>query len=251
MQGRRKPILEHFKQAFAVAGAIPFYPSSSDRFVEQDLLTAMNAAAANAPLFIDAYDTASNGLHMQDPTLGLPDDPYLNQLLAQYAVGYWIDRPHLRAIGPSTSIPLAPALPSLDEQARDLVLSTLERSSIALAEGKGLEAVQTVLWLLETVSTAFRDPLLPGGSVQQAYFNKIVQALRDKGSVNGHQDQILEWMMRLHGYLSSPTGGGVRHGIDLAHGRPLDLDEATLFCNLIRSYLIYLVAEHERLSRPA
>ncbi|SPZ48216.1 Uncharacterised protein [Agrobacterium tumefaciens] len=56
-------------------------------------------------------------------------------------------------------------------------------------------------------------------------------------------------MMTLHGYLSSPTGGGVRHGVDLKEGLALEIDEARLYCNLIRSYLTFLIAEHERLSR--
>ena len=56
-------------------------------------------------------------------------------------------------------------------------------------------------------------------------------------------------MMNLHGYLSSPTGGGVRHGVDLNEGLELGIVEARLYCNLIRSYLTFLIAEHERLQR--
>ena len=56
-------------------------------------------------------------------------------------------------------------------------------------------------------------------------------------------------MMQLHGYLSSPTGGGVRHGVDLNEGLELGITEARLYCNLIRSYLTFLIAEHERLQR--
>jgi hypothetical protein len=181
--------------------------------------------------------------------LAVPDDFHLNRLLGQHGVGFRIDRPRLVAFGPSTAIDVPEALPSLDEQARNLTLQALERSSRALSEGKGLEAVQSVLWLLETISTAFRNPALTAGSIQQAYFNKIIWELRKKSSLDGHQDQILDWMMTMHGYLSSPTGGGIRHGTDLMQGRPLNLDEARLFCNLGRSYIIYLIAEHERLSR--
>ena len=47
----------------------------------------------------------------------------------------------------------------------------------------------------------------------------------------------------------SPTGGGVRHGADLKAGIPMQPNEARLFCNLIRSYISYLMAEHERLSK--
>ena len=54
-------------------------------------------------------------------------------------------------------------------------------------------------------------------------------------------------MMALHGYLSSPTGGGIRHGLDLSDGNPVQINEARLYCNLIRSYITYLSTEHERL----
>lgn len=109
--------------------------------------------------------------------------------------------------------------------------------------------MQEVLWLLETISTAFRNPEIFDGTIQGRYFNKIIGELRQRG--RGHQEQILQWMMTLHGYLSSPTGGGVRHGIDLKEGLALHIDEARLYCNLIRSYLNFLIAEHERLTRRA
>ena len=53
----------------------------------------------------------------------------------------------------------------------------------------------------------------------------------------------------MHGYLSSPTGGGVRHGTDLGRGVYLDIPEARLFCNLTRSYISFLLAEYENLLR--
>ncbi len=40
-----------------------------------------------------------------------------------------------------------------------------------------------------------------------------------------------------------------RHGVDLKDGLALGIDEARLYCNLIRSYLTFLIAEHERVSR--
>ena len=107
--------------------------------------------------------------------------------------------------------------------------------------------MQEVLWLLETIATAFRGLNLSDGSIQGRYFNKIIGELRQRG--RGHQEQILQWMMTLHGYLSSPTGGGVRHGTDLNEGLALGIDEARLYCNLIRSYLTFLMAEHDRVSR--
>ena len=53
----------------------------------------------------------------------------------------------------------------------------------------------------------------------------------------------------LHGYLSSPAGGGIRHGANLKASIAIQPNEARLFCNLIRSYISFLMAEHERLSK--
>ena len=80
------------------------------------------------------------------------------------------------------------------------------------------------------------------------YFNNIADELRrhHKGQT---VEQAINWMKALHGYLSSPTGGGVRHGATLKADVTMLPHEARLFCNLIRSYLSFLLDEHERLSR--
>jgi hypothetical protein len=56
-------------------------------------------------------------------------------------------------------------------------------------------------------------------------------------------------MMALHGYLSSPTGGRIRHGADLSGDVEIGRNEARLFCNLIRSYIDFLILEHNRLTK--
>jgi hypothetical protein len=86
------------------------------------------------------------------------------------------------------------------------------------------------------------------GSIQGRYFNKIIGELQLNND-GTHQKQILTWMMTLHGFLSSPTGGGIRHGVDLAEGVAVQLNEARLYCNLIRSYISFLIGEHERLTK--
>jgi hypothetical protein len=105
-----------------------------------------------------------------------------------------------------------------------------------------------ILWLLETVSTLFHGLAIGTATVQGKYFNKIVDDLRrhQKGTTSEH---VLNWATTLHGYLSSPTGGGVRHGASLKVGIAMQENEARLFCNLIRSYITFLLAEHERLSK--
>jgi hypothetical protein len=105
-----------------------------------------------------------------------------------------------------------------------------------------------VLWLLETLSTAFQGIDTAAGTVQGKYFNKIIADLhaRHAGKTLA---LVLEWCTSLHGYLSSPTGGGIRHGTYIL--RP-DLNiqdhEARLFCNLVRSYIFFLIDEHARLT---
>ena len=103
------------------------------------------------------------------------------------------------------------------------------------------------MWLLETVSTAFQGLDAGGGTVQGKYFNKIVADLR-RHNQGTALDQILDWITTLHGFLSSPTGGGIRHGAHLKTGIVNRPNEARLFCNLIRSYITFLVTEHERLT---
>ena len=100
--------------------------------------------------------------------------------------------------------------------------------------------------MLETVATAFRGIETQAGKIEGNYFNKIVGDLKAKNAGTTF-NRVLEWITTMHGYLSSPTGGGVRHGIDLNGGVDLDVNQARLFCNLTRSYIQYLIVEHKAL----
>jgi hypothetical protein len=248
-QSQRKAILEHFKARFSAAASVEYWPSTNERFASEDLDIEMARAAANAPVFIEAFWGACEELRARNPAIVLPDASRINRVLTDGDVGYQLDPPMLIATRVHIPISIPEAPPSLHAQAQALINQALDGSERALSEGNGRQAVQEVLWLLETISTAFRSPEIFDGSIQGRYFNKIIGELRQRG--RGHQEQILQWMMTLHGYLSSPTGGGVRHGVDLKEGLALQIDEARLYCNLIRSYLTFLIAEHERISRRA
>ena len=136
--------------------------------------------------------------------------------------------------------------PSLDEEAQDVIQSSLKQSEDYLTSGQYRQAVQEILWLLESVSTLFQGIAVGDGTLQGKYFNKIADDLRkrQKGTTF---EQVLNWATTMHGYLSSPTGGGVRHGAQLKAGVAMQENEARLFCNLIRSYIMFLLAEHDRL----
>lgn len=246
-QGSRKALLEHFKSYFAAAAGVPHHASSDSGWAGTDLERVMGEAGANAPLFIDAFYGACEQLRLNHPEMALPDIGRLNRILTDGDAGFQIDPPNLIATRNHIPIAVPDQPPSLDAQAQGLIDQALQASEKALSEGNGRQAVQEVLWLLETISTGFRGPDILDGSIQGRYFNKIIHELRLRG--RGHQEQILGWMMTLHGYLSSPTGGGVRHGVDLRDGLALEINEARLYCNLIRSYLTFLIAEHDRLRK--
>jgi hypothetical protein len=243
---RRKEILEHFKDYFAAAAGTTSYGSSSASWAETDLHSYMSEAGVNAPLFIEAF---YDGCQALPADLGRPSVEKINRILHDTNSGWQIQLPYLvRTDSLAAPIPVEEEPLTLDGQARELIQNALSRSERFLADGENRQAVSEILWLLETVITAFQGMDVGSGTIEGRYFNRIAADLRRvrRGTT---LDQVLNWIVTLHGYLSSPTGGGVRHGRDLNSGiEEVGPDEARLFCNLIRSYISYLLAEHRRLS---
>ena len=197
----------------------------------------MTEAAGNGPMFINAFYSAC--LELEAQSLAVPDVEQINRVLAENEAGYEIRPPDLVATTVHTPIPVPKLKPSFDEQAKAKIDTSLVQSKQLLDDGKARPAVQEILWLLESVSTAFRDD----ATVTGKYFNEIVAELQ-ASSRGTPQAEILRWLKTLHGYLSSPTGGGVRHGVDLKEGVAMEPHEARLYCNLIRSYITFLIEEH-------
>jgi hypothetical protein len=241
---RRWDALEIFKGAFGASGR-----SSNESWAESDLERAMAQAAENAPLFLDQLFNGFERLRVEPDGWFVPDAAHINAILLRNNVGYEVRLPDLIAReANSSSIAVRVPEPSLEERARATIHASLERSEELLIQGYSREAVQECLWLLETVSTAFKGIATESGKVEGKYFNKIVKDLRSKHS-GKTLEQILGWIFSMHGYLSSPTGGGVRHGMDLDQGVDLDQNQARLFCNLIRSYIQFLLVEHDAIGR--
>jgi hypothetical protein len=238
-QGETWSIVEQFKYYFS--GGMG--RSSSLDWAWSDLSDCMYRAAENAPLFIEAFYKGCSDC--QASGLGVPDLILVNSVLAEHKAGYELRPPYLVVTNNYTPIAVPQKTPSLAAQARPMIDEALTASDRLLNDGKGRQAVSELLWLLESISTAFRGTGAADDSVQGKYFNAIVKEM--KASKRGNaQEQILNWMTTLHGYLSSPTGGGVRHGTDLQAGIAIQPHEARLYCNLIRSYITFLIQEHER-----
>ena len=214
---------------------------------KQTCATYMRDAAQNAPLFIEAMIDACRSAHLFGEELFAPDAEMINRVLVQHGVGYEVREDELLSREGTAAVIAVPAPPTtMTENAAGIVRESLSRSNQLLSEGRAREAVQEIVWLLETISTAFRETGTATGTVGGTYFNRIVQDLRriNRGTT---LENVLRWIETLHGFLSSPTGGGVRHGIDLIAGIAFSPQEARLICNLIRSYIAFLLAEHERL----
>ena len=248
-QADRWETIELFKRHFVEAVGSTHWRSSALYFAEHDLRRDASAAAANAPLFIEAFFDACRSFEAEENGRYAPDEARINAVLANYNIGFEIREGRLLLRGTEPQlVAVNAATPTLAERSVQLVQESLQRASEMLQQGRSREAVQESLWLLETVATAFRGIDTQTGSIEGQYFNQIVRELR-AANRGGTLDRALHWAMTVHGYLSSPTGGGVRHGLDLQEGVQVSENEARLFCNLIRSYVGFLLVEHERMVR--
>lgn len=248
-QGDRRDILEHFKGYFCDACGVTHVWSSDVGWADTDLRRQAAEAANNAPSFIDAFYTACQEFVGDDPDLYAPDETWLNQLLSRHGIGYEVRPPRLvlrEGEAPLVGVPEPPVM--FADRGVEMFQASLRRSEELLGEGRGREAVQESLWLLESAATAFEGVETEAGTVGGKYFNRIVKDLR-RSNPDTTLERILEWLASLHGYLSSPSGGGVRHGLNLNRGVPITNTEARLFCNLIRSYLSFLMSEHAEMTR--
>ena len=246
--GQYQRTLERFKSFFAPVSDAVNSRSSNAGWAETDLFRLMQDAAENPPLFIEAFYDGWEASH--DRGLDVPDTDVMNDVLAKHRVPFRIEPPDLKPVGANNdavviSVPESP--PTLAEKAVLLLERSLERSETLLAQGHDREAVQEILFLLESVATAFRGMDTKAGEIGGTYFNQIVRDLRQRDA-RPALEQVLGWLGTMHGYLSAPAGGGVRHGLDLKRGVEITHSEARLYCNLTRSYLSFLLAEHEQLA---
>lgn len=246
---QRWGLVETLKQHFTSAIGEPHYTSTSYRWALSDLDTKMLECVDNAPLLIVTFVNACEQLQaVHKDEIQFPGAGLVNELMIEHGVGYVIVDQTLMVR--EADAPIAPLVAplSLDETARELVSKTFQDVGRLLSTaGEERRAVAEMLWLLETFSTAFNGLESPDKPELGSYFNKVIGTLRSQRKGTPF-DQIMVWLMGIHGYLSSPTGGGVRHGTDILNPRELGPGEAQLYVNLMSSYLHYLMGEYDRLA---
>ena len=142
----------------------------------------MDAATANAPLFIEAFYDGCEASRNQN--LAVPDMDVMNDVLASHGVPFRIEPPDLTPMGGDNAavvIPVPERPPTLAEQAVVVLQRSLARSEKLLEQGRDREAVQEILFLLESVATAFRGLDTEAGQIGGGYFNQIVRELPPSG----------------------------------------------------------------------
>lgn len=240
----RKEILEVFKRHYAKSTGEPYYSSSSESWAYSDLseLT-RKLASQNTALFCEALYDGLIEITSNQPNAAIPPWSYVNKYLA--STGFAIDPPVLMIAGNFHPISVPTKVESLSEKANDIIQKSLVESENFLAAGKNRASVQSILWLLETVSTSFRGVEFQDGDVTGKYFSKIVGDLRryNRGKA---LDRISMWLENIYGFLSAPDGGGIRHGSVLLEHEEVTAAEARLYCDLIRSFITFLLQEHTR-----
>ncbi len=108
---------------------------------------------------------------------------------------YQIQPPELVSQNPEQPIEVPEEPRSLDQEAQAIFQESLKKSQQFLTEGHDRQPVQELLWLLETVSTAFQGLETGSGTVQGKYFNKPNWA-RDasfaSGTINAKSETAAE-----------------------------------------------------------
>lgn len=135
----------------------------------------MMFASDIAPVFLEALYDASETLWEISPDYHEgPSAALINDICARNNIG-WELRPPMLILRDTdtTHVEVPTQAPNLGEQARRTLHSSLTRSDQLLTENRPREAVQEILWLLETVSTAFRGAETRTGTVEGKYFNRI------------------------------------------------------------------------------
>jgi hypothetical protein len=196
----------------------------------------MEQATENAPLFIEAFYGACVSLASDD--MHTSDAEMINQILAKHDAGYKIELPDLVVLREQTSIAVEVLPPSLSDQAQNIIQQSLQQSQEYLTAGQYRQAVQEILWLLETLSTLSQGLTIVTDTVEGKYFNTIAAELRthQKGTT---LERSLTGQKRCMAIFHQRPVVAVRHGANLRADFSVQENEARLFCNLIRSYISF------------
>jgi len=93
-QGQMKRIYEHFKRHFSGVAGAEYFPSSDEGWASTDLSSAMDAAAASAPLFLSALYDGIEALRAKGE-YDLPSVADINEICGNYDVGFAIEPPEI------------------------------------------------------------------------------------------------------------------------------------------------------------
>ena len=112
----------------------------------------MQGAAANPPLFLEAlYDS----FEVLSEEVDVPDIEIINAICAEHDVPFVLEPPNLVRRASQIAVLAPEAPPSLADEAADIFRESVSRAEQLLSEGRSREAIQEMLWILESIATVF------------------------------------------------------------------------------------------------
>jgi hypothetical protein len=140
-------------------------------------MTYMAEAAKTPELFVEAFYDACEALRIDDK-YELPSIDLMNEILREQHVLLEIRPPRLVRTATTAHVQRPAPPPTLAEGAWTIIRKSMQRAEDLLGENRPKEAVQEMLWILESIATTFRGANLSTGTIQGRYFNEIARELR-------------------------------------------------------------------------
>jgi hypothetical protein len=142
-------------------------------------MSEMESASINPPLFLEAFYDGCERIRSRSGDWFAPDVAMINEVCCDHGIAYTLEPPNLILRDTAASIIEVQERPAtIADVGLNTLNASLHRAEELLREGHGREAVQESLWLLETITTAFRSLDTETGTVEGRYFNSIIRDLR-------------------------------------------------------------------------
>jgi hypothetical protein len=237
--------LEHMKRSISEATGGSYYPSSSESWAETDLRLYVEEGRKNPPALIDGIVTGCRDTPVGTGEGLLFDPGPINAMLRTHGVGYEVVGDELR-LSSLVGMPESTPAPSLLDNTQAELGVAWKRADELLSSGHPDEAVSKIWFVIESLLVAFRGLTIDGKMVEGSYFNEIVKSLRRR-DLDPMFKMVLEIATRVHGQLSDPATGGIRHGRDPAL-EPTSQDDGQFLVAQARAIAYYICSQYQRAS---
>jgi len=240
----REAGLEHMKHSISATSGRGYSPSSSESWAETDLRRLLEGLKDEPPVLIEGIVTGCRSITDSEGRSILDDPTPINRIMEKFGMGYRISGDEI-LLGESIPPPTVEPVPSLIEQTAAELGKAWKRADQLLDEGHPDEAVAKIWFVLESILTVFRGLKVGDQTVEGAYFNKVVHSLKGT-EIDPTFKMVLDLASRVHGQLSDPSTGRLRHGSELGIP-PISPQEGRFLVGFAKSLGYYICSEYQRL----